>query len=193
MAFRFFINEISNFIIFRRKFSIRSCANKPFAADRKKQRPLKSTLGSGILMKNKKFYTYLVVIIFVLFLSIIPQSFAVQSQINADDRPEKIFYGRWRTDSGSLYEYVNGAMICISVHDNRYKGWINKVAIKNFRLKNDGWYVDQAIRIHTTGRLTKWMIAKIEIIDENSFNKTIICSEKGRPNLYGPQIWEKLR
>lgn len=44
-------------------------------------------------MKNKKFYTYLVAQIFVLFLfaATITQSFAVQSD-NADDRPEKIFY-----------------------------------------------------------------------------------------------------
>jgi hypothetical protein len=144
-------------------------------------------------MKNKQSYTYLAILIFVLCLAIITQSFAVQSRINVDDSPEKIFYGRWRTDSGSQYEYVNDAMICTSVHDNRYKGWINKVAIKNFRLKDDGWYVDQAIRIHTTGRLTKWMIAKIEIKDENSFIKTIICSDKGQPNLCGPQIWERLR
>lgn len=144
-------------------------------------------------MKNKQYYTYLVAFIFVLFLTTITQSFALQSHKNVYDNPEKIFYGRWRTDSGSLYEYVDGAMICISVHDNRYEGWLNKVAIKNFRAKDDGWYVDQAIRIHSTGRLTKWLVAKIEIIDENSFNKTILCSEEARPNLCGPQIWERIR
>ena len=108
-------------------------------------------------MKNKKFYTYLVAQFFVpfLFATAITQSFAVESHTAVDDRPEKIFYGRWRTDSGSLYEYIDGAMVCISVHDNKFRGWINKVAIKNFRLADDVWYVDQAIRYHDTGRLSK--------------------------------------
>jgi hypothetical protein len=146
-------------------------------------------LGSGILMKNKKFYIYLVAQISVLFLFVttITQSFAVQSD-NADDRPEKIFYGRWRTDSGSLYEYIDGAMVCISVHDNKFRGWINKVAIKDFRLTDDGWYVDQAIRYHDTGRLSKWVTAKIEVINESSFAKIVLGSTENRP-----QLWTKVQ
>ncbi len=145
----------------------------------------------------KKFRSCIRLSLYIVFLTfwiaVIPYSFAIQTHDSVNDDPETIFHGRWKTDSGSLYEYVAGAMICIRVHDNKFRGWINQVAIKNFRLEDDGWYVDQAIRYHDTGRLSKWTIAKIEIINESSFSKIIIGADRGRGNLDRPQQWEKVR
>jgi hypothetical protein len=46
-----------------------------------------------------------------------------------------LFMNRWETDSGSRYEIINGEMICTSVHNKKYTGWIGKAALKNFHEK----------------------------------------------------------
>lgn len=54
--------------------------------------------------------------------------------------------------------------MCVSVHSPGYKGWVNKVAIKNIHQVETEWYGDQAFRNGLTGSLICWETIKLVIM-----------------------------
>lgn len=105
---------------------------------------------------------------------------------------EALFGGRWRTQSGSVYQFVDGAMVCLFVHDEQFKAWQYKKALQNFKLKKDGWYADQAFRDLKNGWLNKIKPAKITIIDESSFKTQVITQTGEADRCCQPQLWVKI-
>jgi len=108
----------------------------------------------------------------------------VVNLINEEDILVELSNSLWRSPGGSLYKYTQGGFLCISVHSLSYKGWVNKVAIKNIHQVDTEWYGDQAFRNGLTGRLLCWETIKLVIMK----NKIIKLFPKHIPNgtlLYG--------
>jgi hypothetical protein len=103
------------------------------------------------------------------------------------------FAGTWKTQGGSTYEWKNNEMICISVNDDKFKGWVNNVALRNFRQEGERWYADQAIRYHYTGKLSEWATAEIEIKNKDSFIKTVQKANVEKTSCCEPQLWQRIK
>ena len=71
----------------------------------------------------------------------------------------------WRSPGGSLYKYTNGEFLCITVHSPNYRGWINKVAIRNTRRVETGWYGEQAFRNGFSGDLFRWETIELIVME----------------------------
>ena len=160
---------------------------------KKRPSPVSHNVGQQAIMRKRIILklTLFLVFIFMIYMGAGTLGAAVQPPINDTVGDLSVFDGRWKTDSGSEYEFINGEMICISVHDKKYNGWIGKVALRNFRRKNDKWYADQAKRYHDTGNLSNWLIAEIYILDQSSFIKTVFERNEKLSKCCKPQVWKK--
>lgn len=76
----------------------------------------------------------------------------------------------WQSPGGSLYKCIDGEFVCVSVHSYRFRGWINKVAIRNIHQIGNVCYADQAFRGMATGDLGSWERITLEL-SENKIIK----------------------
>lgn len=147
------------------------------------------------MMRNSIFKKQVYSLILIAtFLSFSAQLGAVVQQPNSIE-PNRLtlFIGCWETDSGSRYEFVNGEMICTSVHSKKFRGWVGKAALKNFHEKNGKWFADQAIRWPATGILSEWKVAEIQFIDQFSFMKTVLEKDGRKSECCKDQLWKKIK
>ena len=100
--------------------------------------------------------------IFVLLLILITPIILFASE--TQERQES-FSGVWTGENGSVYEFKDDKLMCISVSSKK-TGWIGKNPFENIR-KTDGiWTADAAVRFGHTGDLLEWLKAEIEIIGD---------------------------
>ena len=155
--------------------------------------PASVALGMSIKMRRNHIFLYFFILSNIICLAVNPSDGGSQAG-NADDTiPIEIFGGRWKTGSGALYEYINGKMFCISVQAERDRRWVNQVALKNFRIKNRKWYADQAIRYQDSMKLSKWMTAEIQIVDQSTFLKIVLDMNYEISACCRPQLWTKVQ
>ena len=132
------------------------------------------------------------ILIFTIVLSSAALDAGVQQPNGDTPSGTEVFRGRWQTDNGSQYEFRNGEMICISVHEKKYLGWVGRAALTNFHEEDGKWYADQAIRWHNTGSLSEWKIAQIELIDSFSFMKKVFDKDGKKSKCCKDQLWKKV-
>ncbi|MCU7805611.1 MAG: hypothetical protein KZQ96_20685 [Candidatus Thiodiazotropha sp. (ex Lucinoma borealis)] len=73
--------------------------------------------------------------------------------------------GLWRSEGGSLYICDGQAMVCVSVHSAKFRGWIGKVAVRGIHCTDGIWRGWQAFRSMQTGALTDWQPITLSVAD----------------------------
>lgn len=129
---------------------------------------------------NFKFYIPIVILFIFLFSAPVPaQDADLQREIRY------LFGGIWTRETGSVFKFEDGKMICTKVTSNK-TGWIGKSALEKFRKIDGQWYADAAIRFGHTGDLYEWIKVKLQV-------KKNILYVHYPPNKYGADVMELKR